>query len=463
MDTACDRIIDKRDDRRVYSPGISGEKRIMDFFADHNNSFKKPLRVDVKKESTANDGESLRGFTELDTGLNLLTANAESDKSVVVDETSPNIKEKISTNKLAVLQAEMDRMSTENQRLKSALNQMNNNYYALQMHVAALMEHRQQIRKTTTVEEKQMNDVTEKTVVARQFMDLGQAAIVERDDPWQSLSEERTHDCSGSPQTNVSVMNDLQKNSGDEIAAFDPTKSDRRDEQRFGRGKSPDVAEQTREAAMRRVRVSVRARSEAAMISDGCQWRKYGQKMAKGNPCPRAYYRCTMAVGCPVRKQVQRCAEDQTILTTTYEGNHNHPLPPAAMTMASTTSAAATMFLSGSMPSSDGLLNSRTLLSCPPNMATISASAPFPTITLDLTNSPNPSQFHRPQGQFHIPFPNIPQNFSSGPQILSQALYNQSKFSGVQSSQDIMSAITTDPNFTAALVAAITSFMGNVQ
>lgn len=112
-------------------------------------------------------------------------------------------------------------------------------------------------------------------------------------------------------------------------------------------------------------------------------------------------------------------------------------------------------------------------------MATISASAPFPTITLDLTQSPNPLHLQRPGLQFQPPFAPVI------PQVFGQLLHNQSKFSGLQMSQDISeagpgqlmagqpsyadtlsaatAAITSDPKFTAALAAAISSILGGAQ
>ncbi|KAJ6843341.1 putative WRKY transcription factor 4 [Iris pallida] len=75
-------------------------------------------------------------------------------------------------------------------------------------------------------------------------------------------------------------------------------------------------------------RIIVQTRSEVDLLDDGYRWRKYGQKVVKGNPHPRSYYKCTYA-GCNVRKHVERASTDIKAVITTYEGKHNHDVPAA--------------------------------------------------------------------------------------------------------------------------------------
>nr|QGQ64064.1 WRKY transcription factor 41 [Santalum album] len=79
---------------------------------------------------------------------------------------------------------------------------------------------------------------------------------------------------------------------------------------------------------VREPRIVVQTTSEIDILDDGYRWRKYGQKVVKGNPNPRSYYKCT-TVGCPVRKHVERASHDSRAVLTTYEGKHNHDVPAA--------------------------------------------------------------------------------------------------------------------------------------
>ncbi|XAR50471.1 hypothetical protein NMG60_11004808 [Bertholletia excelsa] len=162
-------------------------------------------------------------------------------------------------------------------------------------------------------------------------------------------------------------------------------------------------------AKISRVYVRTEASDTSLLVKDGYQWRKYGQKVTRDNPCPRAYFKCSFAPSCPVKKKVQRSVEDQSVLVATYEGEHNHPNPSR---------------LEGTTPSPN-----RTMTLANP------VSSTGPTVTLDLTK-PKPAAEETRAPPTSRPGTNSPE--------FQQFLV-----------EHMASSLTKDPGFKAALAAAI--------
>ncbi|KAF7817759.1 putative WRKY transcription factor 2 [Senna tora] len=115
---------------------------------------------------------------------------------------------------------------------------------------------------------------------------------------------------------------------------------DAEDEESESKRRKKEIESNFASRAVREPRVVVQIESEVDILDDGYRWRKYGQKVVKGNPNPRSYYKCTSA-GCLVRKHVERASHDLKFVITTYEGKHNHEVPTARSTSVVPNAAAA--------------------------------------------------------------------------------------------------------------------------
>ncbi|XP_051141124.1 probable WRKY transcription factor 72 [Andrographis paniculata] len=360
----------------------------------------------------------------------------------------------IKKDKLESTKSEMEGIREENLRLKTLLMQIENDYKALQR------------KFDDTFGQSPGSGSGSHSQITCSLENPG-------NDQEQELVSLRLGSSSSSAPNPDNKYNKLDLGLG-----LDDRKQEVDDQTRIQKTRHRNGDEEFYQTGVKKARVCVRARCDTPTMNDGCQWRKYGQKISKGNPCPRAYYRCTASPSCPVRKQVQRCVDDMSILITTYEGTHNHPLPPAAAAMASTTSSAASMLMSGSSISpTTTLINNpwNKFQAWPPNchVSSYPSSSSFPTVTVDLTannvsSSPNSLYYYSSPPGRSLSFSSMGTTggFSHrhwslpGGESGLQASQNSNNNNNVLT-ETLTEVLTSDPSFRSVIAAALTSMVGN--
>ncbi|XP_074580766.1 WRKY transcription factor 72A-like [Curcuma longa] len=319
---------------------------------------------------------------------------------------------------------EINKMREENKRLKVTLTRMINDYQSLQLHFSTVSQQEDAKRAVETIP---ASDEEEHELVSLRLGTSSNGQIYRKEDENTENTADKDKGRKENLEEDLTLRLDCKLYDACSRGLIKQQLIARKEEESSPCKMVKDLRnngsedEALEKPQVKKTRVCVRTRCNGPMVNDGCHWRKYGQKIAKGNPWPRGYYRCTVAPGCPVRKKVQRCAKDMTILITTYEGNHNHPLSVSATAMASTTSAEACMLLSGSSSTAqlattltDHAYKSTTHLitssayphglnfgisdmsrqgpPCLPNY-TLPSITTSPTVTLDLTAHSRVNQF----------------------------------------------------------------------
>ncbi|XP_010264512.1 PREDICTED: WRKY transcription factor WRKY24-like [Nelumbo nucifera] len=175
----------------------------------------------------------------------------------------------------------------------------------------------------------------------------------------------------------------MSKSAGDDLEEDEP------DAKRWKKEGENEGISAAGSRTVREPRVVVQTTSDIDILDDGYRWRKYGQKVVKGNPNPRSYYKCTNA-GCPVRKHVERASHDLRAVITTYEGKHNHDVPAAR---------GSSSHSSITRPSSSSDNNSAGA-----TMAIRPTATARPSTNINQNSSSSTNPLHSSQGQAQTPF-----------------------------------------------------------